>query len=92
VARFRLPDPPSVQAERQAVRASLDLADEELAPDRLTIPVLAAAYRAPLGPVDLGLILIGAAGPAWLTLWLAEGQIAMPSSGCHFDIRGQVIV
>src|SRR5262245_46286177 len=31
-------------------------------PDRLTIPVLAAAYRAPLGAVDLSLILIGDSG------------------------------
>jgi hypothetical protein len=62
LARFRLPEPPSGEAEREAVRASLALADAELAPDRLTIPLLAAVYRAPLGPADLSLALIGDSG------------------------------
>ncbi|HEY7202429.1 MAG TPA: hypothetical protein VIC57_19575 [Candidatus Dormibacteraeota bacterium] len=62
LARYRLPDPPSGDAERAAVLASLDIADPEMAPDRLTIPVLAAAYRAPLGPTDMSLVLIGESG------------------------------
>jgi hypothetical protein len=62
IGRFRLPDPPTGDAEREAVRASLAVADVEMAPDRLTIPVLAAAYRAPLGPADMSLVLIGESG------------------------------
>ncbi len=62
LARYRLPAPPTGEAEREAVRASLALADPEVLPDRLSIPVLAAVYRAPLGPVDTSLVLIGESG------------------------------
>jgi hypothetical protein len=62
LGRYRLPDPPTGAVEREAVLASLGIADPEVAPDRLTIPVLAAAYRAPLGPVDMSLLLIGESG------------------------------
>jgi hypothetical protein len=62
LARYRLPDPPNDDAERQAVLASLGIADPQMAPDRLTIPVLATAYRAPLGPTDMSLVLIGESG------------------------------
>jgi hypothetical protein len=60
--RYRLLAPPAGASEREAVRASLGIADPAMAPDRLTIPVLAAAYRAPLGPVDMSLLLIGESG------------------------------
>ena len=62
LARYSLPDPPNGDAEREAVLTSLSVADPDMAPDRLTIPVLAAAYRAPLGPTDMSLVLIGESG------------------------------
>jgi hypothetical protein len=64
VGRFRLPEAPTGVVEREAVRASLSIADPEMAPDRLTIPVLAAAYRAPLGATDMSLLLVGESGLA----------------------------
>jgi hypothetical protein len=57
-----LPDPPIGDAEREAIRASLAMANPRVLPDRLSIPVLAAVYRAPLGPVDVSLLLIGESG------------------------------
>jgi hypothetical protein len=62
LARYRLPEPAAGDAEREAIRQSLAVADTEMAPDRLTIPMLAAAYRAPLGPVHMSLVLIGESG------------------------------
>jgi hypothetical protein len=62
LANYRLPDPPTRDAERDAMRASLAMADPRVLPDRLSIPILAAVYRAPLGPVDASLLLIGESG------------------------------
>ena len=48
-------------AERmRAVRASLQFL--ELAPDRITFPLLAAVYRAPLGKIDFSVFLAGRSG------------------------------
>jgi hypothetical protein len=55
-----LPPPPTGTDLRTAVRASLGLLS--LAPYRITVPVLAAAYRAPLGDVDFSLHLAGPSG------------------------------
>jgi hypothetical protein len=57
---YALPDPPDGDEVRRAVRASLGLLD--LAPDEITVPLLAAAYRAPLGISDFSLHLSGPTG------------------------------
>jgi hypothetical protein len=60
VSRFLLPPPPDDATLRERVRASLDLLG--VAPDRITIPLLAAVYRAPLGDPNLTLFLTGPTG------------------------------
>jgi hypothetical protein len=53
--------PPKNAAERvRAVQASLRFLS--LAPDRISLPLLAAVYRAPLGRVDFSLFLTGKTG------------------------------
>ncbi len=64
--RFRLPVPPQGEALIAAVRRSLELAD--LAPDSLTFPLLAAAYRAPLGDANYSISLDGVTGLGKTTL------------------------
>ncbi len=58
--RYILPPPPTGDALREAVRASLAVL--EFAPPRLAYPLLAAVYRAPLGPCDFTLHLMGQSG------------------------------
>jgi hypothetical protein len=58
--RFHLPAPPQRAELRDAVRSSLGLL--RLGPDRLTFPLLAAAYRAVLGNTDFSLHLAGPTG------------------------------
>lgn len=58
--RFQLPVPPDGAALADAVRASLRLL--EGVPARLAFPLLAAVYRAPLGPTDFSLYLEGRSG------------------------------
>ena len=60
VARYTLPPPPTPENLRKAIKASLQFLD--LAPLWVTVPLLAAAYRAPLGPADFGLHLSGPTG------------------------------
>jgi hypothetical protein len=60
-AGFRLPAPPSGDALRRAVRASLGVLDG-LAPDAVAFPLLATAYRAALGSCDYALWLSGLTG------------------------------
>jgi hypothetical protein len=57
---YALPDPPDGDEVRNAVRASLGLLS--LAPDEIMVPLLAAAYRAPLGGTDFSLHLSGPTG------------------------------
>ena len=60
---FVLPEPPEGPQLDAAVRASLALA--EVAPDHLSLPLLAATYRSVLGelqPVDLSIFLTGRSG------------------------------
>lgn len=53
--------PPADCGERvHAIRASLRL--REVAPDRISFPLLAAVYRAPLGKVDFSVFLTGPSG------------------------------
>ncbi len=60
LARYVFPDPPTGDALRAAVRASVSLL--EVAPDRVTVPLLAAAYRAALGASDFSEHLVGPTG------------------------------
>jgi hypothetical protein len=60
---YSLPTPPSGDDLARAIHASLRFL--ELAPPTITVPLLAAVYRAPLGeasPVDLSLALVGPTG------------------------------
>jgi hypothetical protein len=60
LARLTLPDPPEGEALVEAVRASLRLL--ELAPDRVTVPLLASTYRAPLATADFASHVSGPTG------------------------------
>jgi hypothetical protein len=60
LGRVELPQPPEGADLVAAVRASLGLLP--LAPYRITAPLLAAVYRAPLGDVDFSLHLAGPSG------------------------------
>jgi hypothetical protein len=60
LAPFILPVPPIGPDLRSAVRASLALLD--LAPDRVTVPVLGAVWRSILGAVDFSVFVYGATG------------------------------
>jgi hypothetical protein len=62
LAQYRLPDPPSGEALIRAVKASIRLLAAGPAPVRLTAPLLAAVYRAPLGSVDCSVNLVGPSG------------------------------
>jgi hypothetical protein len=62
LAQYRLPDPPTGAELSRAVQASLGLVNTDLAPDRLTVPLLAAVYRAALGQADCSLALVGRTG------------------------------
>ena len=57
---YILPNPPEGDALKVAVKASLKILD--LAPDHITVPLLAAVYRAPLGGVDFAEHLAGSTG------------------------------
>ena len=60
LTRFELPEAPEGQALQQAVRASFRMLD--VAPDTVTVAILAAAYRAVLGEIDFGLHVSGPTG------------------------------
>jgi hypothetical protein len=60
---YILPEPPTGQQLKKALRASLRLLD--LAPVRIMFPLIAATYRAPLGeivPIDFSTLLAGSTG------------------------------
>jgi len=59
----RLPEPPAGVELAAAIGASLSMLD--VAPDAIAVPLLAAAYRAPLAevlPVDVSVYLVGQSG------------------------------
>ncbi len=60
LAEVKLPDPPTDETLRSAVAASLDLL--RLAPDRISVPVLAATCRSVLGGADSSIHLSGPTG------------------------------
>jgi len=61
LTKFVLPTPPTGEALKVAVRASLGLLSG-LAPDRVVFPVFLAPYRAVLGDCDFSLHLVGPTG------------------------------
>jgi len=60
LARIGLPEPPTGETLIAAIRASLNVAS--VAPEALTLPLLAATYRAALGGTDFSLFLVGPTG------------------------------
>jgi hypothetical protein len=80
---YALPDVPDVREVRDAVREALSLAD--IAPDKVMVPVLAAAYRAPLPlPPDCAVWLFGRSG----TLKTAITALAQQHYGPSMDAHG----
>jgi hypothetical protein len=57
---YALPGPPEGEELGRAIRTSLGLLD--LAPDEITLPLLSATYRAPLGSADFSLHVVGPTG------------------------------
>jgi hypothetical protein len=81
-SRLLLPVPPQGDELRAAVRACLGLRD--LAPDRVTVPLFGAVYRAMLcevSPADLSVFLVGTTGVFKTEL----GALAMQHVGASFD-------
>jgi hypothetical protein len=60
LTRYSLPTPPESDDLRAAIRASLGVAS--VAPESVTLPLLAATYRAALGGADFSLFLVGPTG------------------------------
>jgi hypothetical protein len=60
LTRYQLPDPPSGQALREAVQASLRVLNT--APDPVTVPLFAAVWRAAVGAADFAVHLVGGSG------------------------------
>lgn len=58
--RFTLPEPPSGRELVRAIRSSLEML--EVAPDRVTIPIYSAIWRAVLGIIDVSIHLSGQTG------------------------------
>jgi hypothetical protein len=81
LAGYALPEPPTGEALADAVRASLALLDQ--APDRITAPLLGAAYRAALGPCDCALHLSGPTGAGKTEL----AALAQQHYGAGLDAR-----
>jgi hypothetical protein len=63
---YHTPPPTDADARIGAVRASLGFLS--VAPDRISVPMLAAVYRAPLGETDFSLFLTGRTGTFNTTL------------------------
>ena len=57
---FILPNPPSGECLRGAIRASMGLLS--VAPDVVTVPLFLACYRAPMGPSPFGIHISGRTG------------------------------
>ncbi len=78
---FELPEPPTGDEVRDAVRASLDILN--VAPDYVVVPVLAAVYRSVLGACDFSLHLTGQTG----TFKTELAALAQQHFGAGFDAR-----
>src|SRR5579871_5767608 len=60
LTRAVLPAPPTGEELINAVRVSLSMIS--LAAERITAPIMAAVYRAPLGDIDFSIYVVGASG------------------------------
>jgi hypothetical protein len=60
LSEFRLPAPPDSRSLINAIRASLSICD--VAPQRITIPLLLTAYRSVLGEANFSVFLYGESG------------------------------
>lgn len=79
---YELPNPPTGAALKEAIRASLKVL--EVAPDRLTFPVLAAVYRAILGPTTFSIFISGHSGQGKTQLAaLAQQHFGARMDGDH---------
>ena len=76
---YALADPPAGGDLVDAVRASLELLS--LGPDAVMFPILATAYRAPLGSLDFVLFLVGQTG----SLKTAVAAVAQQHYGPELD-------
>lgn len=76
-----LPPPPDGDALRVALRASLGLLD--VAPDRITVPLLASVFRAVVEPADFTVFLAGPTGQGKSEL----AALAQQHFGAGFDAR-----
>ena len=81
LAGYRLPAPPDGGDLAAAVRASLDVL--HAAPDRVTVPLLGAVYRAVLGPADYTPHLCGPTGNGKTEL----AALAQQHHGAGLDAR-----
>jgi hypothetical protein len=81
LAGYALPDPPEGRALADAIRASLRVLD--LAPDRVTVPLLGAVYRAVLGGTDFAPHLAGPTGTGKTEL----AALAQQHHGAGLDAR-----
>lgn len=79
---YRLPPPGETGEPISAIRDSLHFLS--LAPDRITFPLLAAVYRAPLGKVDFSLFLTGHTG----VFKTALAALCQQHSGAAMDASG----
>ena len=79
--RLALPAPPTGTALQQAIRASLAVL--ELAPDRVSVPLWGAIWRAVLGGADFGVHLTGPTGTGKTEL----GTLAQQHFGAAVDAR-----
>ncbi len=70
--RYVLPAPPEGSSLRDAIRASLGIL--EVAPDIITVPLLATTYRAPLGHADFTNHMTGDTGEGKTALALLAQQ------------------
>ena len=80
LARFELPAAPEGEALHEAVRASLELL-VKVAPLRVTAPLHAAVWRAPLGGADLTVHLAGPTG----ALKTALAAVVQQHNGAGLD-------
>jgi hypothetical protein len=81
LAGYLLPHPPEGRTLAEAIRAGLRVLD--LAPDRITVPLLGAVYRAVLGPCDCALHLAGPTGAGKTEL----AALAQQHYGAGLDAR-----
>lgn len=82
LARLVLPRPVGDADTRDAVRASLAILD--VAPDRITVPLLGAVYRAPLTAIHITDMAVHLAGPTGV-MKSELAALAMQHYGAGFD-------